>query len=203
MNELGKKSFFQEHKKLIFTHLIISASLSLISILVLGLLAPELDGPTAVIMLGSIFAFSAFILHFSITMGLGLFRKATYGKILSIGFVTATVVIVLAFAIISGISNDNTIGYKSGDYSQYACEDCGNPADGGRFHLPDTPDRYYCAEHYIEREKSHDDASQKVSCKLCGKKFDKNSLDGENIEKDNYCIDCEADLIGFDKVWGD
>lgn len=59
----------------------------------------------------------------------------------------------MVFQYIDGIN----VGYHSGDYSDYDCYDCNEPADGGlwnggRF----SDDEYYCKKHFEERKELFD-----------------------------------------------
>lgn len=212
--QTNQYSNFELHKGFILAHTIIALAFIIVSIVYFNLLSSFIDGIGFGIIMGLIFAGIVFGMYFLVDLGLSnrfsYESETNFGKTIANIFRWLVVIFILAYAIISNTADDDTIGYKYGDYSQYSCEDCGKPADGGRFHLLDRPDQYYCYEHYNEHKKWADEYEAqkeadkyKVACNLCGKKFDKSSLDGENIIKDKYCIDCEADLIGFDREFGD
>lgn len=107
---------------------------------------------------------------------------------------TISLILVVASVIFAVVYHNTTTGYIRGDYSEYECEICHKPADGGKH---EELGSYYCEEHFdsVKNYKPTDDST--VKCKFCEKEFDKDSLDGWNIEEDNYCIDCEARLIGI------
>ena len=59
----------------------------------------------------------------------------------------------------------NYLGYKSGDYSQYACNDCDKPADGGSWIFYGNEEDYYCKNHFDERKKAFEEARKNNSNK--------------------------------------
>lgn len=213
MDEQNKSPNLKTHASFIITHIIIAAVLIVIAVFGFNLISPYIDGVAIAVIAGVVLAILIYVVYFFIeTKVTEHFDEpdTNFGIVLSFVFKVLVAVIIIVYSIYSGMNSDNTIGYKSGDYSEYSCYDCGKPADGGRYHLLSRPDQYFCYEHYSERKQKSDeyDAKKeadkyKVTCGLCEKKFDKYSLDGKNIIKDKYCVDCEARLIGFDNAWGD
>lgn len=57
-------------------------------------------------------------------------------------------------------------GYKTGDYSEYSCYDCGKPADGGYWKgLDKSENEYYCQEHFEFHKEALERAKQESDCK--------------------------------------
>lgn len=54
-------------------------------------------------------------------------------------------------------ANKNFVGYKSGDYSEYTCEDCDDAANGGAWLDNDFGNKYYCEYHYNAHKTALDD----------------------------------------------
>ena len=58
-----------------------------------------------------------------------------------------------------------SVGYKSGNYSQNACYDCGEPADGGYWKdLEASGNKYYCQEHFEFHKEALERVKQENAC---------------------------------------
>lgn len=60
----------------------------------------------------------------------------------------ASIVVIVTIALIYNFYMDLRVGYKEGDYSNYECVMCGDPADGGVFISGRDINDYYCTFHY-------------------------------------------------------
>ena len=59
-----------------------------------------------------------------------------------------------------------SVGYKSGNYSQTPCYDCGEPADGGYWKDQDkSKNEYYCQEHFDFHKEAVERVKQEKACK--------------------------------------
>lgn len=59
-----------------------------------------------------------------------------------------------------------SVGYRSGNYSQNSCHDCGEPADGGYWKDSDkTKNEYYCQEHFDFHKEAVERVKQENACK--------------------------------------
>lgn len=70
-------------------------------------------------------------------------------------------IVVLCVAASAGLFflhfDGNNVGYKSGDYSELTCYDCGEPADGGMWKGGrHSSDEHYCKKHFEERKELFD-----------------------------------------------
>ena len=59
-----------------------------------------------------------------------------------------------------------SVGFKSGDHSEMACYDCGEPADGGYWKdLDKSKNEYYCQEHFDFHKEAVERVKQENACK--------------------------------------
>lgn len=91
-------------------------------------------------------------------------------KAKKISVCTQVLIIVLCVASSVGMFflNDYiySVGYRSGDNSQIACYDCGEPADGGYWKASDkSKNEYFCQEHFEFHKEALERVKQESACK--------------------------------------
>ena len=88
-------------------------------------------------------------------------------KKISLCFQILIVVLCIAASVGMFFLNDYlySVGYKSGNYSQNPCYDCGEPADGGYWKgLEKSENEYYCQEHFEFHKEALERAKQESAC---------------------------------------
>ena len=59
-----------------------------------------------------------------------------------------------------------SVGYKSGDYSEMTCMDCGKPADGGYWKAQEeSNNEYYCLQHFEFHKEALERVQQESNCR--------------------------------------
>ena len=98
-------------------------------------------------------------------------KKCTAAIMIAI-FVFDIIIAIGSFALSNYI---NSVGYRSGDYSEYTCADCDKPADGGKWKGDGqlSEDVYYCEEHFEKNKKQFEEFQRK---------YDSYGYDSEEIK---------------------
>ena len=194
MNEQNKSS--KTNKKLVVFHIITSAIFITLAVIIVKFLLSLsiIDGIGFGIFFGILFGFISVALYFGVESIVPAFidieLDTHVGTIISSIFKCFVAIFIVIYTINSPNTVDNTIGYKSGDYSQYSCEDCGKPADGGRWYVSSKPTQYYCNEHYLEHKQWSDEYEEGYTCRVCHREFRSGSDNAQSIRRSNMCINC-------------
>ena len=116
---------------------------------------PNLDGG-ALIVITIILLLVELIIVFAACGGIGQTRSLDVppelktAKALTVATQTFIVVLSLVISVAFYFVQDYIffVGYKSGDYSEYTCEDCDDAANGGAWVDKKFGNKYYCQFHY-------------------------------------------------------
>ena len=113
---------------------------------------------------------SALILWASLSSSIKYIVPEELEKTKKISVCSQILIIVLCVSASVGMDflNDYiySVGYRSGDNSQIACYDCGEPADGGYWKgLDKSENEYYCQEHFEFHKVALERVQQESACK--------------------------------------
>ena len=127
-------------------------------------------------------------------------KSKEQGKNVSVGCGTPFIICII-ISVIAGIGTSYFIfgeSLKEGNYADYNCIVCDKPASYKyKNGLLSTID-YYCADHYGmakaamfgSKNIGANKDNNTIECKVCGRKFLKDSDNGKSIKRNNMCSNC-------------